>query len=142
MLVTSYVKHTTQSNTFFYRHRLFIPWKEIDRTPALQQINKKICFDRDDNPNVEDDIFEIRSSGATGDGVSITVSIDNDGSVTNLLFGEGGTTTKITIDSTWGDIENYCRSGAEAAQAIKFQNGNIIQSQCVDQRGNLPSSII
>ena len=125
-----------------------MPEKEIGRTPALRDFNKVICYDEKSDLDVENDIFEIRSSGATGDGVKITVRIraedpdHNDASTTHLLFGEGGTTREIAIDSSWGNISNYCRSGEEAAQAIKFQNGKIIQSQCVDQRGNLPSSII
>ena len=99
------------------------------------------CFNKFDNPNVENDIFEIRHdsdwvSRDQSDGASIHVSIDDEGTRTNLLFGRQHNLDEITIDSPYnagafGSDGNYCLDNREAAASIKIQNGIIIKSLCI-----------
>ena len=96
------------------------------------------CFNKNDEPNVANDIFEIRHASGN-DGASIHVSIVDEGTRTDLLFGPNADLDSITMDSSsvWaavahipGSDGNYCLEGSEAASTIKFQNGVIIESQC------------
>ena len=89
----------------------------------------------------ESDIFEIRHdsdwvSRDQSDGASIHVSIDDEGTRTNLLFGRQHNLDEITIDSPYnagrfGSDGNYCLDNREAAASIKIQNGVIIKSLCI-----------
>ena len=98
------------------------------------------CFNKNDEPNVANDIFEIRHASGN-DGASIHVSIVDEGTRTDLLFGPNADLDSITMDSSWvwaavahipGRDGNYCLEGSEAASFIKFQNGAIIESECVE----------
>ena len=98
------------------------------------------CFIKNDEPNVANDIFEIRHNGGD-DGASIHVSIVDEGTRTDLLFGPNADLDSITMDSSsvWSAVAhipgrdgNYCLKESEAASSIKFQNGVIIESECVE----------
>ena len=108
------------------------------------------CFNKFDNPNVENDIFEIRHSDwvsldfDSSKGANIHVSIIDVGIRTDVLFGPNGDLDKIHIDSpviqpNLSQDGNYCwRSTAEgiiddkeSAASIKIQNGIVIESECV-----------
>ena len=103
------------------------------------------CFNKDDEPNGANDIFEIRHASGN-DGANIHVSIVDEGTRTDLLFGRNADLDSITMNdsSVWAGVANqpgadgnYCLEGSEAASLIKFQNAVIIESQCVwTQDGN------
>ena len=97
------------------------------------------CFNKDDEPNGANDIFEIRHASGN-DGANIHVSIVDEGTRTDLLFGRNADLDSITMNdsSVWAGVANqpgadgnYCLEGSEAASRIKFQNAVIIESQCV-----------
>ena len=96
------------------------------------------CFDKNDEPNIANDIFEIRATGS--DGASLHISIVDEETRTELLFGLNADQDSITMDSSyvWEDVAdqpgadgNYCLVDKEAASSIKFQNGVIIESECI-----------
>ena len=98
------------------------------------------CFNKNDEPDVANDIFEIRHANGN-DGASIHVSIVDEGTRTDLLFGPNADLDSITMDSSsvWAAVAhipgrdgNYCLEESEAASSIKFQNGVIIESECVE----------
>ena len=93
---------------------------------------RKTCWD---DFYFQNDIVEIRHNGGD-DGVSIKVNLINQGVSTKLLFGSNADIDWIILDSdqndgNYGDDGNWCLSSNEAAYAVKIQNGQIIQSQCV-----------
>ena len=101
----------------------------VDIIPAHRTngaIHKK-CFDTFD---VENDILEFRPTGSNG--VSISINLNNDGTITQLLFGRDGNMDWIEIDT------NYprCDEDHESAQLLKIKNGHVIQSHCPIQ-GNV-----
>ena len=108
----------------------FIPLKEIDRISnfghGATTEDYSRCFDKNDYPNVANDIFEIRAGG--DDGIGIHVSIIDEETRKDLLFGQNAGIDFITIDSNG----NYCYDDREAAASIKIQNGAIIESKCVE----------
>ena len=99
------------------------------------------CFNTLDDPNVKNDIFEIRHdsdwvSRDQSDGASIHVSIIDEGTRTDLLFGRQHNLDEVLIDSPYnaggfGSDGNYCLDHREAAASIKIQNGVIIKSLCI-----------
>ena len=74
---------------------------------------------------MENDILELRKSG--DDGVEISVNLIKNGDITRLHFGQHNDLDLIEIDSGSED----CEETFEEANAIKIQNGVIIQSPCV-----------
>ena len=73
---------------------------------------------------METDILELRKSG--DDGVEISVNLINNGDITRLHFGQNADLDLIEIDS--GSVD--CGETYEEANAIKIQNGVVIQSPC------------
>ena len=111
--------------------------QEID---TLQQAFEDYsrCFDKNDEPNTANDIFEIRATG--NDGASLHISIVDEQTRTELLFGLNANLDSITMDSSYvsymsyvsGEADgNFCLVDKEAASSIKFQNGVIIESECI-----------
>ena len=98
----------------------------VDTTPALNNFaaTHLTCFDSFD---LENDIFELRNSGI--DAVSLAINLINKGVSTPLKFGLNGDLTKITIDGN----QLHCKGDAEAASAIRIQNGNVIDSECIGE---------
>ena len=98
----------------------------VDTTPAFDEFvaSHLTCFDSFD---LEHDIFELRNGGV--DGVSLAINLINGDVSTSLKFGFNGDLTKITIDGN----QLYCRGDAEAASAIRIQNGNVIDSECIGE---------
>ena len=106
------------------------------------------CFNKFDDSNVANDVFEIRHSDwvsldfEESRGTSIHVSIIDVGTRTDLLFGPNGDLDSILIDSPvlsphLSRDGNYCLEAdppfedKESAASIKIQNGIIIESKCV-----------
>ena len=117
----------------------FIPLKEIDRISnfghGATTEDYSRCFDKNDYPNVANDIFEIRHAGGD-DGTGIHVSIIDEETRKDLLFGQNADIDFIIIDSSIGSSQtgtdgNYCYDYREGAASIKIQNGAIIESECV-----------
>ena len=117
----------------------FIPLKEIDRISnfghGATTEDYSRCFDKNDYPNVANDIFEIRHAGGD-DGTGIHVSIIDEETRKDLLFGQNADIDFIIIDSSIGSTPtgkdgNYCYDDREGAASIKIQNGAIIESECV-----------
>ena len=98
----------------------------VDVTPAFGDFvaSHVTCFDSFD---LENDIFEIRNGGY--DAVLLIINIINRGVSTSLKFGLNGDLTKIAIDRD----PLYCNEDGEAASAIRIQNGNIIESECIGE---------
>ena len=98
----------------------------VDTTPAFNNFaaSHLTCFDSFD---LENDIFEIRNGG--NDAVSLAINLINRGVSTSLKFGLNGDLTMIAIDGS----PVYCREDAEAANAIRIQNGNVIDSECIGE---------
>ena len=117
----------------------FIPLKEIERISnfghgaTTEDFSR--CFDKNDYPNVANDIFGIRAGG--DDGIGIHVSIIDEETRKDLLFGQNADIDFIIIDSSIGSSQtgtdgNYCYDYREGAASIKIQNGAIIESKCVE----------
>ena len=88
------------------------------------------CFDTFD---VENDILELRPKGT--DGVDISVNLNNNGTITKLLFGPDGSMDWIELDTSHA----RCTQGeSESSQFVKIQNGHVIKSQCAIRVGNYP----
>ena len=94
------------------------------------------CFDKNDEPNIANDIFEIRHSNGD-DGVNLHISIVDEETRTELLFGLNADQDSIFLDSSYGSLAgqsgdgHYCLADGEGASSIKFQNGVIIESECI-----------
>ena len=117
----------------------FIPLKEIDRISnfghGATTEDYFRCFDKKYYPNVANGIFEIRHAGGN-DGTGIHVSIIDEETRKDLLFGRNSDIDFIIIDSSIGSSQtgtdgNYCYDYREGAASIKIQNGAIIESECV-----------
>ena len=96
---------------------------------------QKTCWNDFD---FENDIIELRYNGCN-DAVTFHVNLINEGVSTKLLFGLNADIDWIALDSdynwgAYGDDGLYCIAHAEAAHAIKIQNGKIIESECVKPR--------
>ena len=119
----------------------FIPYKEIDRInnfaigAAGEDYSR--CFNKNDDPNVANDIFEIRHAGGN-DGTSIHVSIIDEETREDLLFGQNADIDYIIIDgpsdSSGTGLDGFmCYDDREATSSLKIQNGVIIESECVQR---------
>ena len=104
----------------------------VDLIPAYRTrgaIHMK-CFDTFD---VVNDILELRPEGSNG--VDISVNLNNNGTITKLLFGPDGSMDWIELDTS----HPRCIDGeSESAKFVKMQNGRVIQSQCAIRVGNYP----
>ena len=128
----------------------FILYKVIDTLSSNFRAEETFedysrCFNKLDDIDVENDIIEIRHgsdgtiSHSQSDGVSIHVSVIDEGTRTNLLFGRKHNLNSITIDSPYvwsgatheGGDGNFCLDARESAASIKIQNGVTIESQCI-----------
>ena len=101
---------------------------EISAYRTNGMIHRK-CFDTFD---VENDILELRPKGT--DGVSISIYLNNNGTITQLLFG-------IDVNVNWIELDDShprCSIDSESAQFVKIQNGHVIQSHCAIRVGNYP----
>ena len=87
------------------------------------------CFDSFD---VENDILELRPKGT--DGVDVSVNLNNNGTITTLLFGANRRTDLIELDTS----HPRCTENDESAQFVKIQNGNTIHSKCIIRVGIYP----
>ena len=105
----------------------------VDTVPAFRTngtIHIK-CFDTFD---VENDILELRSEG--WDAVAISVNLNNNGTITQLLFGYHGSIDWIELD-----INGLrCDDDSEVTNRVKIQNGQVIESNCVIRVGIYPGS--
>ena len=105
----------------------------VDIIPAYRTngaIHMK-CFDTFD---VENDILEFRPTGSNG--VSISINLNNDGTITQLLFGYHGSIDWIELD-----INGLrCDDDSEVTNLVKIQNGQVIESNCVIRVGIYPGS--
>ena len=101
----------------------------VDRTQAFSRFDGPHikCFDSFDTVN---DILEIKNGGH--DGVLIFVKLINNGTFTELRFGQNENVKGIHID---GNLQK-CTKTVESARSIKIQNGQIIESTCVVRNGN------
>ena len=90
----------------------FILYKVIDTLSSNFRAEETFedysrCFNKLDDIDVENDIIEIRHgsdgtiSHSQSDGVSIHVSVIDEGTRTNLLFGRKHNLNSITIDSPY-----------------------------------------
>ena len=102
----------------------------VDEIPDFRRIGMihRKCFDTFD---VENDILELRPQGTNG--VSISVNLNNNGTITQLLFG-------INVNVNWIELDtSHPRCGEdESAQFVKIQNERVIQSRCTIRVGNYP----
>ena len=87
------------------------------------------CFDTFD---VENDILELRPTGTNG--VSISVNLNDNGTITQLLFGRDENVNWIELDTS----HPRCKEDSESARFVKIQNGHIIKSHCLIRVGNYP----
>ena len=117
----------------------FIPYTEIDRInnfaigAAGEDYSR--CYNKNEDPNVATDIFEIRHAGGN-DGTSIHVSIIDEETREDLLFGQNADIDFIIIDgpldSSGRGLDGFfCNDDSEATFSLKIQNRNIIESQCI-----------
>ena len=118
--------------------RILLNDEEVGRIPANEGFSSEHveCYDKNDYPN-EAPIYEIQPTGL--DGVSITVTVDDEGSLTPLYFGENTDLDFIFMNVENPDVDIIgCPSSygtgeatAEASSTLKIQNGVIIESECV-----------
>ena len=107
---------------------IFKNGKIVDKTPSFSRFEGSHvnCFDSFDAVN---DILVLRSGG--WDAVAISVNLIHNGTTTRLRFGENENLKEMSMDNF-----NKCSVNKEVADAIKIQNGVIIESPCVIRRGN------
>ena len=120
--------------------RILLNDEEVNRIPAFADFSSEHveCYNKNDYPN-EAPIYEIQPTGL--DGVSITVTVDDEGSLTPLYFGENTDLDFIFMNVENPDVDIIgCPSSygtgeatAEASSTLKIQNGVIIESECVQR---------
>ena len=95
----------------------------FDTTPRLNDFNDahRTCFD---SFLPSHDIIELRNGGTNG--VRISLYLINNGSSTQLFFGENANLETVVIDEN----NNECREKREMTSKIKIHDGRIIESEC------------
>ena len=95
----------------------------FDTTPALNDFTEThtTCFD---SFLPSHDIIELRNGGKNG--VRISLNQINNGSSTQLFFGQNADLTSVVIDGN----NNDCSEQREITSGIKIHDGRIIKSEC------------
>ena len=95
----------------------------VDTTPRLNNFNKahRTCFDSFFSSH---DIIELRNGGK--DGVRISLKLINNGTSTQLFFGQNVDLTSVVIDGN----NNQCSEQNEITPLIRIRDGKITESAC------------
>ena len=96
----------------------------VDTTPRLNDFNEahRTCFDLFLPSH---NVIELRNGGKNG--VRISVKLINNGTSSQLFFGQNADLTWVIIDGNG----NQCSEQKEITSAIKILDGRIIKSQCI-----------
>ena len=96
----------------------------VDTTPRLNDFNAthRTCFDLY-LPSL--DIIELRNGGLNG--VRISVKLINNGTSSQLFFGQNADLTWVIINGN----NNRCGRHKEITSAIRIYDGRITESECI-----------
>ena len=95
----------------------------VETTPRLNDFNDahRSCFDKFLPSH---DLIELRNGGING--VRISLKLINNGTSTQLFFGQNADLTSVVIDGN----NNQCSEQNEITPSIRIRDGRITESAC------------